>query len=395
MIEALAELAVRLGANVQPGQVVAVRGSTGHEEMVRAIAVAAYRAGARFVDARYWDPWVKRARLEHAADDTLDYVPPWYGESMLRLADEGGASIGIVGTVAPRVLDGIDPARAGRDQLPFVKEGMQVVAERRMNWTAVPFPTPGWAEEVFPGLPADAALERLRHELAHVLRLDQPDPVAAWRERLTMLDAVATRLTSCRLDALRFEGPGTDLTVGLLPTSTWVSAGGFTTVDGIPHVPNLPTEEVFSAPDPSRVEGIVRATRPLNLQGVLVEDFTVRFEAGRAVEITAARGAEALIARTAMDEGAARLGEVALVDAESRIGMLGTVFGETLLDENASSHLAFGAAYPFCVEEPDRARVNASAIHVDFMVGGPDVDVTGVTAAGERVPVLCGGEWQV
>jgi aminopeptidase len=228
-----------------------------------------------------------------------------------------------------------------------------------------------------------------------VLRLDQPDPVTAWRDRLATLETVATRLTRRRLDALRFEGPGTDLTVGLLPTSTWISAGGFTTVDGTPHVPNLPTEEVFSAPDPSRVEGIVRATRPLNLQGVLVEDFTVRFEAGRAVEITAARGAEALIARTAMDDGAARLGEVALVDAESRIGMLGTVFGETLLDENASSHLAFGAAYPFCVEEPDRDRVNASAIHVDFMVGGPDVDVTGVTAAGERVPVLRGGEWQV
>lgn len=394
-VEALAELAVHLGANVQPGQVVAVRGSIGHEELVRAIAETAYRAGATYVDARYWDPWVKRARLEFAADSTLSYVPSWYGESLLRLADEGGASIGVTSREPAGLGHGIDPARAGRDQLPFVKEGMQVVSERRINWTAVPFPTPEWAREAYPEIPADAAIARLRQEVGHVLRLDDPDPVAAWRARLAQLDAVAARLTEHRFDALRFEGPGTDLTVGLLPTSTWISAGGFTTVGGLPHVPNLPTEEVFSAPDPARVEGVVRATRPLNLGGSVVEDFVVRFEGGRAVEISGGRGTETLVARTSMDEGAGRLGEVALVDARSRIGALSTVFGVTLLDENAASHLAFGAAYPFCVAEQDRDRANTSAIHVDFMVGANNVEVTGITAAGERVAVLRKGEWRI
>jgi aminopeptidase len=210
---------------------------------------------------------------------------------------------------------------------------------------------------------------------------------------MATLVGVCARLTDARFDALHFEGPGTDLTVGLLPSSRWISAS-FETKDGIPHVPNLPSEEVFTSPDPERVDGVVRSTKPLFVSGTLVEGLTVRFDGGRAVEIGATRGAETLRTMVEQDPGAARLGEVALVDREGRIGPLGTVFYDTLLDENAASHVALGTGFQFAVEtEADRARVNESQIHVDFMIGGDDVDVTGLTADGTRVPVLRGGAW--
>ncbi len=225
-------------------------------------------------------------------------------------------------------------------------------------------------------------------------RLDEDDPVAAWRARMETLRGAAERLTAARFDALRFEGPGTDLTVGLLPTSRWLSAS-FATRDGIAHVPNLPSEEVFTTPDPERVEGVVRATKPLQLAGATVEGLSVRFEGGRAVDIQADKGADVLRSMARHDDGACRLGEVALVDGSGRIGPLDTVFYDTLLDENAASHLALGQAFQFAVGDEDLARTNTSMVHIDFMIGGADVDVTGLTADGERVPVLRGGVWQV
>jgi aminopeptidase len=232
-------------------------------------------------------------------------------------------------------------------------------------------------------------------ELRHVLRLDEPDPVAAWRERATTLKGAAARLTERRFDAVHFSGPGTELTVGLLPSSRWLAAE-FTTVDGKVHYPNLPSEEVFATPDPARVEGHVTATKPLEFYGSNIDGIRVRFEGGRAVEIDADTGADALRGIAAKDDGATRLGEVALVDGEGRIGPLGTVFHETLLDENSASHIALGNGYTIPVDdEADRARVNRSAIHTDFMIGSPEVDVDGVTAEGERVPVLRGGAWQI
>jgi aminopeptidase len=395
VLERLAELAVRVGANVQPGQVVAVRSDVTKIDAARALAAAAYRAGARFVDVTYFDPWVKLTRLRLADDDTLDYVPPWYGAALRALGEEGGAVISLTGPADPRLFDDVDPRRAGRDLLPFIPEVIELVGARAFNWTIVPGATPAWARSVHPELDPEAALARLEEEIVHVLRLDEPDPVGAWRERLDLLADVARRLNGARLDAVHFEGPGTDLLVGLLPGSIWLTAGQFETASGIAHVPNLPTEECFTAPDPERVEGVVRATRPLDLTGSRVEGFTVRFEGGRAVEVVAEKGAEVLRERIARDEGAARLGELALVDGDSRIGLLGSVFGETLLDENAASHVAFGAAYPFSAGEADQDRLNRSAIHVDFMVGGDDVDVTGVLADGSRVPVLRGGAWQL
>jgi len=393
-LERFADLVVGFAANVQPGQVVAVGSEPGKEPLTRAVADAAYHAGAKFVDVQYFDLHVKRSRILHAAEDTLDYVPSWYGDRILALGDQRCARIGLSGSVAPGVLDGLDPARAGRDQLPFVRETGIVVNAATTNWTIVPCPTVGWAQQVYPDLDPDAALARLWEQVVHVCRLDEDDPVAAWTARLDDLITAANRLTARRFSELHLEGPGTDLHVGLLPTSTWICAS-FDTVDGIRHMPNLPSEEVFSAPDPQRVDGVVAATKPLDVGGTIVEGLRVRFEGGRAVQVDAEANADALRARVALDEGAARLGEIALVDREGRIGPLDTVFYDTLLDENAATHVALGNAYAFCAEDDDKPRLNTSAIHIDFMIGSSEVAVTGVTDAGERVPVLRDGSWQL
>ena len=393
-VERLADLAVGFAANVQRGQIVAIQAEIGKEEMVRALAASAYRHGAKFVDPFYFDMHVKRARILHADEDTLDFVPSWYGERLLELGRQRCARIGIAGPATPGLLDDLDPARAGRDLLPALKETGVVVNEATTNWTIVPFPTRAWAERVHPDLPSDEALDRLGREIVHVCRLDEPDPIAAWRERSDTLVGVAERLSARRFSALRFRGEGTDLTVGLLPTTLFLAAK-FTTADGIEHMPNLPSEEVFGAPDPQRTDGVVRATKPLVVAGSIVRGLEVEFRDGRAVRIDADENAEVLRGYAARDEGAARLGEVALVDGEGRIGKLGTTFFDTLLDENAASHIALGRAYDFTAGEEDRARVNRSAIHVDFMIGGDDVDVDGVEDDGTEVPVLRGGAWQL
>jgi aminopeptidase len=391
--ERLAQLAVEYGANVQPGQVVNVNAEYGQHELARTIAAHAYRRGARFVDVWYFDPHVKRARIEHAEESTLDYVPPWYGQRALGLGELHGAHISIAGATHPGLLNDLDPARVGRDLLPRVKENFTMINENTSNWLVLPGPTEGWARQVHPD--ADDPLERLWADITHVTRLDADDPVAAWRERFAQTGEVGRRLTELRLDAVHFEGPGTDLTVGLFPTSIWRNANE-TTVDGLDFVPNLPSEELTSTPDPARAEGIVRSTRPLVLSdGTLIEGIRVRFEGGRAVEIEADVGGEALRGRASVDEGARRLGEVALVDREGRIGPLGTVFYNTLLDENAASHLALGGAYESLVGEEDRGRINRSELHLDFMIGSDEVAVTGVATDGSRMPILRDGSWQI
>jgi aminopeptidase len=392
-LQRFADLVVRFAANVQPDQIVALGTEPGKEPLTRAIAAAAYRAGAKFVDVASFDVHVKRARLEHAPEDTLEFVPSWYGQRMLALGEQRCARIGLSGPVAPGLLEDLDPGRVGRDQLPFIAESGLVVNERTTNWTIVPCPTDGWARLLHPDVDPETAMDRLWEQIRHVCRLDEPDPAAAWRERLGALVAAADRLNSQRFDALHFEGPGTDLRVGLLPSSRWIAAS-FETVDGIEHVPNLPTEETFSTPDPERVDGVVRATKPLALPGTIIRGLEVRFEGGRAVQIEAEAGADAMRALCARDDGAAQLGEVALVDGQGRIGPLDTIFYDTLLDENAASHVALGRAYEFTVEDAaDRRRANVSAIHVDFMIGSPEVEVTGLTAAGDRIPVLRDGAW--
>jgi aminopeptidase len=346
------------------------------------------------VDVYYWDPHLKRARVQYAADEVLDFVPSWYGDRALQLGDERGATISLSGPTEPHLYDDLDPERLGRDVFPRVKEWTTVINERTVNWCVAPCPTPKWAELVHPDLEPQAALDRLWSEIVHICRLDEEDPERAWRDRNEILTGAAERLTERRFDAIHFEGPGTDLTIGILPTSRWIG-GGEETIDGIPHMANLPTEEVFTSPDPERVEGIVRATKPLYTQGRIIDGLSVRFEGGRAVEVDAETGAETLRAVIKQDEGGLRLGELALVDREGRIGPLDTVFYDTLLDENAASHIALGSAYDAAAGEEDRERLNRSSIHIDFMIGAQDVDVTGVTREGQRVPVLRDSAWQL
>ncbi len=393
-IDGLAELIVQFGANVQPGQIVALSAEPGQEQLARAVAAAAYRAGAKYVDLAVFDPHLKRARVLHADPDTLGYVPPWMGERLLAIGEHRCARIALAGVVAPHLMDDLDPDLVGRDMLPRLREGGKLLNERSTNWTIGPCPTSEWAEMVYPDLSGDAALERMWTEIAHVCRLDEDDPAAAWTARLSQLDEVVRRLDGLSLDRLRFEGPGTDLTVGLLPSSHW-QAARMETIDGVVHAPNLPTEEVFTTPDPERTEGVVTSTKPLLVSGAMLTGLHIRFDRGRAVEVDADQGAATLRSLLERDPGAARLGEVALVDRHGRIGPLETVFYETLLDENAASHLALGQGFTFLVGEADGERINASEIHIDFMIGSNDVAVTGVTLDGREVPLLRDGDWQI
>lgn len=393
-MDKLAELAT-FGANVQEGQLVAVTSYVGKEQLTRKVVHNAYLRGARYVDVVYFDQWVKRERLAHAPEETLDFIPPWMSERLRYLSEEHAARVTLSGPHAPSALTGLDPGRAGRDLLPYLPETGKIVNKRTTNWVIVPAPTPAWAQAVYPDLEPEAAYERLWEAVAHICRLDAEDPTAAWTERIAVLKANASRLSERRFDAIRLHGPGTDVTIGLLASSAW-HAGDFTTVDGVRHYPNIPTEELFTTPDPERVDGYVSATMPLELYGMVIKGIRVEFSGGRAVKIDADDGADALRAAAAKDDGAARLGELALVDGEGRIGPLETVFLDTLIDENAASHIALGNGYESPVEdEADKARVNRSQVHIDFMIGSPELAVDGITRDGDAVPVLRDGAWQI
>jgi aminopeptidase len=393
-LERLADLVVGFGANVQPDQIVSISCQPGKERLTRLVAASAYKHGAKFVEVTWFDPYIKRARIQYARDETLDYVPPWLGQRMIQLGELRAARIGLSGPVYPGLLSDLDPVRSGRDRLPALKESGKVVNERTTNWSIVPSPSREWAELVFPDLDADAAEAELDRHLVHILRLDEPDPIAAWRERAATLETSAGALTSRGFDALHYEGPGTDFTVGLLPGSRW-EAATFETVDGVEHMANIPTEEVFTSPDPQRLDGHVTASKPLVLiDGTVVENLQLRFEGGRIVGVDADTAADVIRTIVERSAGADRLGELALVDDEGRIGKMDTVYFDTLLDENAASHIAIGSGFPFLAGE-HAERVNDSEIHIDFMIGSPELTVTGITADGERVPVLVGGKWAI
>jgi len=397
LLERYADLIVSVGANVQPDQVVAVEALPEAQPLVHAIARRAYEKGARYVDVQYFDGSVKRIRAQTASEETLAWVPPWLGRRMEMLGELDAARCVLVPLVPPGLLDGVDPARAGLDRLPTVEETFKMIDDRSIAWTLSPYPALAWAQLVYPELDGEAAVESLWTDIAHVCRLDEPDPAQAWHDRIEQIFQVASRLDALELDALHFEGPGTDLTVGLLPSSRFAKEGGSSqTRTGVRHVPNIPTEEVYTTPDPRRTEGVVSSTKPLDVAGSLLTGLRIRFEGGRAVEIDADANADALRGRCAIDEGASRLGEVALVDRESRIGKLGRTFYTTLLDENAASHLALGDAYSSPIaDDADLPEINASAVHIDFMIGSDEVDVTATTRDGDAVPLLRAGDWQL
>jgi len=395
--DAYADLIVRVGANLQPGQTFFVNALPEHLELVRVLARSAYRAGASYVDVRYTDPHVRRAQIELGPEDTLTHSPDWLVERAAAL--EGNAVASIAGEAEPELLADLDQERVGKSRMVAVVErALEIQNKRAVNWTIAAFPNEGWAEKVF----GEPDVGRLWEAIAATVRLDDPDPVAAWREHTARLLARCRDLDALELDALHFQGPGTDLTVGLLPESRWIG-GGIETREGVPHVPNLPTEEVFTSPDWRRTEGTVRSTRPLAMGGTIVRDLELTFAAGEAVDVRATTGLDAVRAELETDAFAKRLGEVALVDGTSRVGQTGITFFNTLFDENATCHIAWGAAVLFSTPElagltPDETRArgaNVSTVHTDFMIGGPDVTVDGITGDGRRVPILREDVWQL
>jgi aminopeptidase len=390
-VDALARLAAGAGAGAAEGQIVVVSAVLGQEELARAIAGACYDRGAEYVEVNYSDPHVRRVRLTRAPDRALGTIPPWTRHKPLDIEEAGGAMIALSGPAAPHLLDDVDPGRIGRDQV-VIPEAMEVVARQRVRWSVIPGPTPGWAGLVF-GEEEPDALRRLWEQIARICRLGTDDPAQAWRERGHELARAAERLHDASLDSLHFSGPGTELTIGLLPGVRW-EGGGMTSSEGVEYLPNIPTEEVFTSPDPERTEGTVASTRPLLVSGRTVSGLRVRFEGGRAVQVEADDGAELMRELIARDEHAGRLGEVALVDAGSRVGASGLVFHDTLLDENAASHVALGFGFPhLCEDERSAGAVNASGIHTDFMIGGPEVEVTGTTRDGRQIPLLMRQSW--
>ena len=394
-LETYAQLAVQVGLNLQPGQTLGINALVEHAPLARAIARQAYEAGARYVDVLYSDQHVRRAHIAEAAEDQLGFSPPWLVTRLREFGEIGGALVAITGTPEPELFADLDGERVGRARMREVAEESLKLTDGLCNWTIVAYPNEGWAQTVF----GEPDVERLWQAVGTAVRLDEPDPVAAWREHIARLQQRAQSLNERRFDHLRYRGPGTDLTIGLHPDSEWQAA--LDESRGIEHVANMPTEEVFTTPDARRVEGTVRSTLPLQIQGNIIRGLEVRFEGGRVAEIRASSGEEVMRTHAATDDGAARLGEVALVDGHSRVGQTGLVFYETLFDENASSHIALGAsivqAIPGASEQSAEERhergVNHSSIHTDFMIGSNELEIDGVTADGEAVPIMRNGDW--
>jgi aminopeptidase len=390
-VDRYADLAVRVGANVQPGQLVDVLARVEHAEVARAVARSAYRAGARYVDVLYSDQHVRRAMIERADDEVLSWTPPWLLERAKQMGDDRAAIVALAGDAEIDLLADLPGERVGRARMKeLADENMRQINEQLNNWTIIGVPNAGWANQMF----GEPDVERLWQLVEFCVRLDVDEPVEAWRDHVKRLERRARRLNELRLDALRFNGPGTDLTVGLLPESRWQGAESYT-ADGLPYVANMPTEEVFTTPDSRRTEGHVRATRPLAMLGSIVRGLEVRFEGGRIADVSADEGADVVRGHLDSDENARFLGEVALVDGTSRIGKTGLTFFEGLYDENTTCHVAYGGAYAEAVEGEPGEGVNMSNVHMDFMVGGPEVDVDGVLADGTVVPLLRRDVWQL
>jgi aminopeptidase len=395
MLASYARLAVEVGVNLQPGQRLAVNGYVEHAPLIRAVTAAAYEAGAAYVDVYYADQRVRREHIKHASTELLGWSPPWLVKRIEDLDTDGGAMLVISSSPEPRLFADLDGARVAGARMRELSEAGLKLTAGKCNWAIVAYPSAEWARLVF----GEPDVDRLWDAIATTVRLDEPDPVAAWTEHLERLGNRAAALNDRGFDSLRYRGPGTDLTVGLHDDAIWQSAVDLSR--GIEHVANMPTEEVFTTPDARRVDGTVAATYPLQLQGTVITNLRIRFEGGRAVEVEADEGRDLIRGYVDSDEGASRLGEVALVDKTSRVGQTGLVFYDTLFDENAASHIALGDAILQAVpgadeltpEERHQRGINHSTLHTDFMIGSNEVAVSGVTKDGDEVPILVEGDW--
>ncbi len=392
LIERYAELAVRVGANVQPGQLVEVLGRVEHAPVVRAVTRAAYAAGARYVAVLYSDQHVRRAMIQNAPDDVLSWTPPWLLSRAKEIGEEKAAIVALTGEAEPELLADLPGERVGKARmLELAEENMRQVAAMLNNWTVISCPNEGWARTVF----GEPDMDKLWEAVAFCVRLDEDDPVQAWRDHVERLERRVVALDALGIDALHFVGPGTDLTVGLLEESRWKGADSVT-MDGLHYVANMPTEEVFTTPAKVRTNGVVTSTRPLELNGQVIRGLVVTFKDGRIVDVQAENGAEVVRGQLDTDENAPFLGEVSLVDGTSRVGQTGIIFSDTLFDENATCHIAYGGGYTEALSDPDAPGANIkSSVHTDFMIGGPEVAVDALTRDGRTVPLLRDNVWQL
>ena len=397
-----ADLIVKVGLNLQPGQRLIIRAPLEAAPLVRLVAAAAYDHGAPLVDAIYTDPQLILTRFRHAPAGSFEEVSHWWVAAGLEYVENGHALLSIGGT-DPDLLKDVDQAAIAANRRAEGRAGAplsRLISADAINWCVVAYATPAWAARVFPDLSPEEQQNRLWDAIFHSVRLDTPDPIAAWQAHSAELIARSTLLNEKQYDALHFTGPGTDLTIGLPFNHHWIG-GAAPTALGFSNIANIPTEEVFTAPHRGRVDGTVRATMPLSLSGKLVKEFSVTFAGGRAVDVRAETGEALLRSLIETDEGAARLGEVALVPASSPISRSGVLFYNTLFDENAASHIALGRAYQNCIDgcegldEVEFAALggNSSHVHVDFMIGSAEVDVDGIDGDGNAEPLMRAGEW--
>ncbi len=408
-IDVLAGIAVQVGlglgqqaAQDGPAQELLITAPIDALPLVRRVTEHAYRAGAALVTTMFVDEQAQLARYRYGRDEGFDRAAGWLHDGIANAYRTGAARLGITGG-DPALLAAEDPRNVARANLAASKASrpaMELITRHEINWSIIAAATPAWARVVFPGEPEQTAVARLWEAIFAASRLDGPDPVRAWQAHSASLQARAARLNGKRYDALHYRGPGTDLTVGLSEGHLWLG-GGTVAGNGIACLPNIPTEEVFTTPHMARTEGLVTSTKPLSYQGTLIEEIAVRFAGGKVVEARAKTGQTVLERMLDSDEGARRLGEVALVPHSSPISASGLLFSNTLFDENAACHIAMGQAYSSCVEGGDEmtpeelaARgANESLIHVDWMIGSGKIDIDGITHSGEREPLMRRGEW--
>ena len=401
-LDRLAEVAVRVGLGLTPGQEVVLTAPLEAVPLVRRITEHAYRAGASLVTTLLSDEVTTLARFQHAPDAAFDHAPAWLFEGMAAAYRNGAARLAIGGE-NPALLAKQDPdrvSRANKARSIAYQPALELITNFAINWSVVCYATPAWAQLMFPDEPVERATARLWDAIFAASRVDMPDPVAAWSAHNTALHARTALLDAKRYDALHFTGPGTDLHVGLADGHLWLG-GSEPAKNGIVCNPNIPSEEVFTTPHCARVDGHVRSTKPLSYQGTLIQDIAVRFEAGRIVDATASSGQNVLEKVLGTDEGARRLGEVALVPHSSPISASGLLFFNTLFDENAASHIALGQSYRTCLSggtvappaELKQRGANSSLIHIDWMIGSGKIDVDGILPGGTTEPVMRGGEW--